>query len=144
MKLKFPNSTVDFDITPSIFLGGFDVYDREEDLGEHLNEYDPNNSSNLQELFDVYFFKQRHKSIGFTIEHKIEITKMLGAALSQQAHDFGQYFSSEDDYFFLPSEWKVSDPKQFFIQAYIGIMRNWGKELKQVGIQLLDVKQLGV
>ncbi len=41
MKLKWPNSDIDFDVHLRFFLGCFDIYDREETLGEYLNQFNP-------------------------------------------------------------------------------------------------------
>ena len=141
--MSYLNSTVEFDVTPAIFLGGFDIYDREEDLGELLNEFNPNDPSDLQKLFDEHFFKNRHPSLEFTIEHKKIITKSLENTLMEKDHDFASYLESrDDDCFYLPTQWEINNPKHFFIQAYIGIIRNWGEELKACNIKLLNLNEL--
>lgn len=56
MRLKHVNSSADFIVGPEDFLNCFDDYDREETLGEELNQFDPNKSGQLKTLFDRYFF----------------------------------------------------------------------------------------
>ena len=142
MKLKYPGTNIDFDVTPEIFSGAFDIYDREEDLGEELNKFNPNDPSDLEALFDKYFFNIRHESIAFELEHKIHIEKMLKDALLK-CEDMGFYLHSEDDdYFYLPSEWLVENPTMFFAQAYRGIIKNWGAELEHSGKTLLGESTL--
>ncbi len=56
MTLKIPGTNFDFIVSPAYFLAEFDVYDREEDLGEELNRFDPNNSSDLKKpIADSHF-----------------------------------------------------------------------------------------
>lgn len=55
MRLKHVNSSADFIVGPEDFLNCFDVSDREETLGEELNQFDPNKSGQLKNLFDRYF-----------------------------------------------------------------------------------------
>ena len=40
--------------TPSYFLGCFDIYDREETLGEELEKYDTNNAIDRERLILKY------------------------------------------------------------------------------------------
>ena len=56
MSLKHINSSADFIVDPRDFLNCFDVYDREETLGEELNQFDPNEQVQLEDLFERYFF----------------------------------------------------------------------------------------
>jgi len=56
MDLKFPQSDIDFIITPAYFLGDFDVYDREESLGEYLSKFNPNNFEDLSLILEEKFF----------------------------------------------------------------------------------------
>jgi hypothetical protein len=72
MLLKYPNSNVDFVVTPAYFLGDFDVYDREETLGARLEKFDPNNDEQLQVVLEQYFFRGA-RATGLTAEHKAEL-----------------------------------------------------------------------
>jgi hypothetical protein len=56
MTLKIPGTNFDFIVSPAYFLAEFDIYDREEDLGEELNRFDPNNSSKTN--VDSHFLNQ--------------------------------------------------------------------------------------
>ncbi|WP_445366213.1 hypothetical protein ACJJJB_10680 [Microbulbifer sp. ANSA001] len=143
MKLNHPKSKMAFEPSPGWFLGPFDIYDREESLGEKLNEYDPLESNQLQNLFDEYFFKE----CGYATKHKAAMVKCLVEALSEDAYDFSIHlpnYEDEENYFFLPSSWEFSRPRYIFEQAYIASVRHWGNELKETGLELPDAKQLGI
>ena len=133
MKLKFPNSTVDFEPTLSLFLGPFDIYDREETLGETLNKYDPLDPKQLQKLFNKYIFSRFDDKHGYTIEHRVLIVKSLIETLDDQHYDFSKYFpdyEDDDNYFYLPWTWSFPRPRYFFEQAYIAVVRHWGQEFE--------------
>ena len=49
--LLHPDSDIEFQASPAMILGPFDVYDREESLGRDLNAYDPNDSAQLRLRF---------------------------------------------------------------------------------------------
>lgn len=142
MRLKYPGTDIDFNVTPEIFSAAFDIYDREEYLGEELNKFNPNDSSDLEWLFDKYFFNNRHESVAFSLEHKIYIEKMLREALLK-CKDMGFYLRSEkDDFFYLPFGWHIENPRAFFVQAYRGIIKNWAEELGRSGQVLLEESTL--
>lgn len=49
-----PDSGTPYIPTLYYFLGAFDIYDREETLGEELSQYDPNNPSDRAKLVKNY------------------------------------------------------------------------------------------
>jgi len=147
MELNHPNSTMTFDPNPGWFLGPFDIYDREDSLGENLNKYDPLEPDQLQKLFDEYFFNHIDKEHGYTVEHKAAIVNCLIEALNKDTYDFSQHlpnYEDEENYFFLPSNWEFPRPRYIFEQAYMASARHWGKELKEVGLKLPDSNMVGI
>jgi hypothetical protein len=69
--------------TPSYFLGCFDVYDREETLGEELEKYDPNNPVDRKELIIKYCLAG-----GRSHRHRLLLYKCLEEALQNKNYDF--------------------------------------------------------
>ena len=61
--------------TPAYFLGCFDIYDREETLGEELEKFDPNNPVDREVLILNYSLTKRWK---ITYRQKFLLYKSLG------------------------------------------------------------------
>jgi hypothetical protein len=128
MKLKYPNSDVDFDVTPAYFLGDFDIYDREEELGVKLNAFDPNEEGALLLLMDKFFFRGGRVA-SLQPEHKAELLRVLSAALDDKNFDFRALVSPGEHlkcYFTLPDSWKIRDPRELFGRIYMLAASRWG------------------
>jgi len=125
MKLNFPDNTVKFTTTPSYFLGGFNVYDREETFEEELNKYNPNDESHIKALMQNFFFNSQ-RAAKLTSEHRKELQRMLGAALSSPGFDFcGLLKDDDDECFYFPSEWNINNPRKFFESIYSVLNEFW-------------------
>jgi len=125
MKLKYPESEVDFDVSPAYFIGGFDVYDREETLEVHLNTFDPNNEDEFKKIFEECFFNTR-KIDALTVDHKVELVRVLKSALDKSDYDFNKILLDDhDECFYIPSEWNIVDPRCFFENIYSLINKRW-------------------
>lgn len=147
MKLKYPNSSLDFKPSLGWFLGAFDVYDREETLGEKLDRVDPLDPVQLQQLFDQFVFAHIDEAHGYTAEHKAEIVKCLVAALRKETYDFSAHLPDYEDGandFFLPSSWAFPRPRYVFEQAYLATVRHWLLELEDVGFVFPSINELGI
>ncbi len=131
MKLKYPDSDVDFNITPAIVLGGFDIYDREEGLGERLNGFNPNNHDELLEIYSNFSNLRNRK---YTLEHKKIIVETVLEALLNPNYNFGELLKDNDDEcLYLPTEWDIKNPRSFFLSAYIWMISSWSVELDSAG-----------
>ena len=146
MTLLHPDSDIPFHPNPGWFLGAFNCYDREETLGATLNRYDPLDSAQLQALYDAYVFDEFSEQSGFTSAHRVAMATNLIAALSETKHDFTDYLAideSEEEWCF-PSAWVFPKPRYPFEQAYLALLRHWGRELTAIGIALPSPSLLGI
>jgi hypothetical protein len=85
--------------TPSYFLGCFDIYDREETLGEELEKFNPNNPSDREELILKYCLVGNR-----TYRHRFLLYKCLEVALRDEMENTRAFF--EDIYRLATIEWK--------------------------------------
>jgi hypothetical protein len=143
MTLKYPNTNVEFVVSPAYFIAEFDVYDREEDLGESLNEFDPNDKEDLERLFAERLLSGGNEA--YTPAHKGELLRVLGDALANPAYNFERLLSqtdNENEYFTLPSSWVIRIPRNFFATAYRVIYRAWGEDARNAGCVIRDPNDL--
>ena len=143
MSLKFPDSDVDFVVTPAYFLGDFDVYDREETLGEYLSNFDPNDTEQLCKLLEEKFFNGG-RLLKFSLGHKYELMRVLGIALADTDYDFETIIHHQDDYFCLPWSGEIKSPRSFFETIYLKMYEHWGRELIADGFDLAKPEELFV
>jgi hypothetical protein len=124
--LKYPNSSADFIASPAYFIGGFDIYDREETLGTVLNRYDPNDDSQLIELMNAYFFDSV-RVFDLSAAHKTELLRVLRESLQDKDYDFETIVQDggKSGYFYLPFEWTIDNPRQFFARIYQIVAARW-------------------
>lgn len=130
MNLKCPNSSADFDASPTYFLGDFDIYDREETLGRELNRYDPNDSVQLTEVRRYFFEGGRVQEL--SVDHKTELLRVLQISLDED-FDFASLLGpgSIADDFVLPGGWQIKNPREFFEQIYREASANWKLKREQ-------------
>ncbi|NVJ59380.1 MAG: hypothetical protein HWE27_03270 [Gammaproteobacteria bacterium] len=144
MTLKIPGTNFDFIVSPAYFLAEFDVFDREEDLGEELNKYDPNNPADLKALFNKYMFSGKIVE-RYSIKHKEALAKKLEETLSNTEFDFVELIESmleAEDGFSLPSKWVIENPRLFFLEAYKAIYNTWGNDINNSGGKLKEPSEL--
>ena len=125
MTLFHPGTNIVFNITPSYLLGVFNVYDREDDLEIELNKLDPNKENELDNLIKEYFVESAQLN-SLTTEHKKRILEVIKVLLNEPSHDFSQYFIDDDEScFYLPSEWNIKRPRDFYTKAYEILSSEW-------------------
>jgi hypothetical protein len=127
MKLKYPYSNIDFVASPAYFIGCFDIYDREETLGEYLNQFNPNDKNQLEQILNEFIFNVP-ASAGLLIEHKAELIRSLEDALAENNFDFDSILVPDkdtDDRFTLPGSWSIEYPRVFFENIYCLAKKNW-------------------
>ena len=130
MKLKYPDTDIDFDGSPRNFLECFDVYDREETLGEVLNRFDPNDPVQLSELIRQYVFDPPRVA-HLTAGHRALLILELKKALDEN-YDFGPMFTSDQNspaVIELPSKWVIRDPRGFFEEIYRQAKVHWSENV---------------
>jgi hypothetical protein len=146
LKLKHPESNVDFDVTPLYFLGDFDIYDREDSLGEYLNKYDPNDKKQLHSLLTKRFFKGPRVA-KLAVEHRAELMKVLIQSLESDDFDFGSILTQDrepGEYFELPWDWEFERPRYFFEEVYRLAIEFWGDQLLSLGMKLPGLAELKI
>ncbi|UCP08738.1 hypothetical protein K5R88_23425 [Pseudomonas sp. MM213] len=110
------------------FLGGFDIYDREESLGVELSEYDPGCPSDREFLISRFVVK---RFAGLSYRHKFVLFFMLGEALDGDSKVFAEVFEHDPiSPSLLPPGWdEMKDPKAFFEDVYVKLSEAWVEDL---------------
>ncbi|EPJ78672.1 hypothetical protein [Pseudomonas sp. CFII68] len=123
-----PGTELPYIPTPSYFLGCFDIYDREETLGEELEKYNPNNAADREVLITDYSLKGRR-----SYREKFLLYKCLEAALLDGDYDF-QALLEHDPYecSSLPDGWdEMDNPRVFFEDIYRLAGDVWANDLRK-------------
>jgi hypothetical protein len=110
------------------FLGGFDIYDREETLGSELAEYDPECPSDRVSLISKFIVK---RFSGLTYRHKFVLFSVLGEALDGEISNLAKVFKHDPfSHSLLPFGWnEMKDPKIFFEHIYSILSELWTDDL---------------
>jgi hypothetical protein len=110
------------------FLGGFDIYDREETLGSELAEYDPECPSDRVGLISKFVVK---RFSGLTYRHKFVLFSVLGVALDGEISYLAKVFKHDPfSHSLLPFGWnEMKDPKSFFEHIYSILSEVWTDDL---------------
>lgn len=110
------------------FLGGFDVYDREESLGAELSDYDPDCPSDRLSLIYKFIVK---RFAGLSYRHKFVLVAVLGESLAGETSKLFEAFEHDPfSHTLLPSGWnEITDPRIFFEHVYIVLSEVWVDEL---------------
>ncbi|MBC3366536.1 hypothetical protein [Pseudomonas sp. SWRI154] len=123
-----PGTGLAYTPTPSCFLGCFDIYDREETLGEELGRFDPNEPVDRERLIVEYALKGRR-----SYREKYLLYKCLEAALLDEAYDFHallEHDSQECSSF--PDGWdEMDNPRLFFEEIYRLASELWTDDLRR-------------
>ena len=110
------------------FLGGIEIYDREEALGEKLWRYDPNKISDREEIIRKYILPSLNY---LSYRHRLVLLEKLGELLSIESHNFSSYFEYlEEEYRSLA--WyadEIVDPRGFFLKIYEIAKIEWKEDL---------------
>ncbi|WP_371355036.1 hypothetical protein [Pseudomonas chlororaphis] len=120
--------------TPAYFLGGFDIYDREETLGVELEAYNPENPKARIELIEKYCLN-RYEKISY--RHKFVLLKSLENALLDKSFDFKKLLEDDpEEYSSLPSGWdEMRNPKAFFKEIFRLASEKWKDDLATASIE---------
>lgn len=144
LKLTYPNTNIPFNPSPMYFLGEFDVYDREESLGEYLNQFDPNDRAEVNQLLRKLFFQGARAQVLTSAHKKVLVESLLGA-LRDPDYDFLSVFEPEEaDTFCLPFDWEINNGRLFFEEVYRLALEFWGAELDRQGVSLPSLSELDI
>ncbi|MGY2341468.1 hypothetical protein ACW9HW_19795 [Pseudomonas sp. SDO5532_S415] len=110
------------------FLGGFDIYDREESLGVQLSGYDPDCPSDRELLITQFVVK---RFAGLSYRHKFVLLSVLGEALEGDSSVFFEVLEHDPmSYSLLPPGWnEMKDPRAFFEDVYVKLSEAWVDDL---------------
>lgn len=125
--LTHPNTNRPYNPTLDYFLGGIEIYDQEETLGEQLWKLNPNN-------------KQRNTIIkehiiphlqNLSYRHKFILTEKLEQALKDTNHDFENYFENNpnENYQIAWEAHEINTPRTFFEDIFQIIQDIWKHEI---------------
>ncbi|MBC3778173.1 hypothetical protein [Pseudomonas sp. SWRI99] len=116
------------------FLGGFDIYDREESLGEELALYDPEYSPDRKILIARYVVKRFSK---LSYRHKFVLVGVLKKALDGDGDILAQILQHDPfSHSVLPDGWdEMKSPKAFFEEMYVILSDEWSNELNEAGAE---------
>lgn len=134
MMLKDPFLNCPFDPSLQWFIGVFDVYDREEDLGLELEKYNPNEKIDREKLIRNYALNLDYLSY----RHKFTLIKTLKNNLSNENYDFQRLFEiNEDQAASWPrAEWyKLDNPRDFLNEIYLQAQIIWKEELQKASLE---------
>ncbi|WP_177464480.1 MULTISPECIES: hypothetical protein [unclassified Pseudomonas] len=132
--LKDPFLNEPFDPSLMWFIGVFDIYDREQELGTELEQYDPNKKADREELIKKYALNLSYLSY----RHKYVLIESLKAKLNDQNYNFKSLFEiGEDEAGSWPrAEWyELHDPRGFLKGIYIIAQEVWKEDLQKASLE---------
>jgi len=120
--------------TPAYFLGGFDIYDREETLGTELETYNLEDPKDRIELIEKYCLN-RHENLSY--RHKFVLFKSLENALLDKNYNFNKLLEDDpEEYLSFPSGWnEMKNPKTFFEEILRLASEKWKSDLAKASIE---------
>ena len=118
--------------TPTYFLGCFDIYDREETLGEELEKFNPNNPSDREELILKYCLDRNR-----TYRHRFLLYKCLEKALEDKNYDFQSLFKYDPEaYSSFPCGWdEMENTRAFFEDIYRLATIEWKEGFQKASLE---------
>jgi hypothetical protein len=146
MSESSPESTGDLRPTLYTLVSIFDVYDREDSLGESLNKYNPNDSEQLRGLFHELYLSNASVDKVST-NYKLRILTVLQNALADPTFDFDRIldrYNLAEQYISLPTRWSNINARAFFEQAYLSVYGKWAAEVVASGHSIPSPTQLGI
>jgi hypothetical protein len=114
--------------TPSYFLGCFDIYDREETLGEELEQYDPNIASDREALILKYCLPRKR-----SYRQRFLLYKCLEEALRDKNYDFQSLMKYDPEaYSSFPDGWDEMENTRAFFEDILRLATvEWNDDLQK-------------
>lgn len=118
--------------TPSYFLGCFDIYDREETLGEELERFDPNDPTDREELILKYCLPRKR-----SYRQRFLLYKCLEEALQDKNYDFQSLLKYDPEaYSSFPDGWdEMKDTRAFFEDIFRLVIVEWKDDLQKASLE---------
>ena len=113
-------------------MGGIEIYDREESLGEEIRKYNPNNPVEREVVIRKYIVPSEP---WLSYRHKFVFLKVLEDALKDPDYDFASEFAADydsDDYTCVAwDETEIENPRLFFEDIYRILSEVWCDDIKR-------------
>jgi len=121
-----PESGKPYTPTPSYFLGCFNIYDREETLGEELEKFDPNDMEDREALIVKYCLPIKR-----SYRQRFLLYKCLEQALQDENYDFQSLFKYDPEaYSSFPDGWdEMENTRAFFEDVFRLATIEWQEDL---------------
>jgi hypothetical protein len=118
--------------SPAYFLCCFDVYDREETLGEELEKYNPNAAVDRERLILKYCMPMKR-----SYRQKFLLVECLKLALLEEDYDFQSLFKYDPEaYSSFPDGWDEMDNSRFFFEDIHRLaMVEWAADLSKASLE---------
>jgi hypothetical protein len=132
--LKHPFLDEEYSPNISYFLGGIEIYDREETLGEQLWKLDPKVLENREVIIEKYII---HDLRYLSYRHKFVLLNELENKLSDEHFDFSIVFrNNPDEHTSLAwSENEIDNPRKFFEDIFRVASKIWSGELERARLE---------
>ncbi|WP_077048349.1 hypothetical protein [Pseudomonas sp. KK4] len=126
--LMHPFLNIPYNPSVEHFLGGFDIYGREESLGGELSAYDPECPADRKFLISNFIVK---RFAGLSYRHKFVLFFVLEEALDGDSSVFSEILEHNPlSHSLLPPGWnEMKDPRAFFNDVYAMLSEAWVGEL---------------
>ncbi|MGY2341466.1 hypothetical protein ACW9HW_19785 [Pseudomonas sp. SDO5532_S415] len=127
-----PESGKPYIPTPSYFLGCFDIYDREETLGEELEKFDPNNVEDREVLILKYCLPRKR-----SYRQRFLLYKCLEQALQDDDYDFQSLLKYDpESYSSFPDGWdEMENARAFFEDIFRLASIAWKEDLEKASLE---------
>lgn len=125
--LTHPNTNRPYNPALDYFLGGIEIYDQEEALGEKLWKLNPNNEQRNTIIMEYIIPYLQNLSY----RHKFILAVKLEKSLKDANHDFKIYFDINPDVYYQIA-WEaheINTPRTFFEDIFHIIQDRWKSEL---------------
>ncbi|WP_349016871.1 hypothetical protein [Pseudomonas fungipugnans] len=134
MKSPFENVSLSWEPRLSYILGGLEVYDREEDRGEALKKYNPNDIQDRCEIIKKFVLRDLDY---LSYRHRFALFKVLEMALIDKGFDFSAQFESDYDECstIVWDETEIEDARGFFEEIYRLAGEEWREDLNKARLE---------
>jgi hypothetical protein len=118
--------------TPAYFLACFDIYDREETLGEELEKFNPDDPVDREELIRKYCLPMNRSYM-----HRFLMMRSLKQALQEESYDFDSFFQYDPEaYSSFPDGWdEMKSSRNFFQDIFRLASIEWRDDLQKAEIE---------
>ncbi len=132
--LKHPFLNIPYKPKLQYLLSGFDIYDREESLGEALSNYNINSPTDREELIKNYI---TDRSTDLNYRHRKSLIDILSSALNYDAYDFSEILSQyPESHCALPYGWDtMENPRGFFEDIFRIMNKEWKNDLEKASLE---------